>query len=104
LDSTRTSIELEFDQPIVWDDRLKSEFYLDGLKGKVMGGSVSGGGGSGRVLTLKLGEPTMATKITYLKEIDWKQDRLLKGANGIAALTFCNVEMEVSRRSVLGEF
>jgi hypothetical protein len=56
------------------------------------------------VLTLKLGEATMATKITYLKEIDWKQDRLLKGANGIAALTFCNVEMEVSRRSVLGEF
>ena len=104
LDSTRTSIELEFDQPIVWDDRLKSEFYLDGLKGKVMGGSISGGGGSGRVLTLKLGEPTMATKITYLKEIDWKQDRLLKGANGIAALTFCNVEMEVSRGSVLGEF
>jgi hypothetical protein len=28
-----------------------------------------------------------------LKEIDWKQSRLLKGLNGLAALTFCNVEM-----------
>jgi hypothetical protein len=54
----------------------------------VTSGSVSGG-----VLTLELAEPTTATKITYLKEIDWKQSRLLKGLNGLAALTFCNVEM-----------
>ena len=77
----------------VWDERLKSEFYLDGVKGRVSGGSVSG-----RVLTLQLVEPTEATKITYLKEIDWKQDRLLRGTNGIAALTFCNVGMVVSGR------
>ena len=93
LDAKRSSIELEFDQPIVWDERLKSEFYLDGVKGRVSGGSVSG-----RVLTLQLVEPTEATKITYLKEIDWKQDRLLRGTNGIAALTFCNVGMVVSGR------
>jgi hypothetical protein len=93
LDPTRSSIELEFDQQIVWDERLARDFYLDGEKGKVSGGSVSG-----RMLTLHLVEPTEATKITYLKEIDWKQDRLLKGTNGIAALTFCNVGMLVGSR------
>jgi hypothetical protein len=81
-------VRLQFDQPILWDESLAGEFYLDGVKGKVKSGSVSGG-----VLTLELAEPTTATKITYLKEIDWKQSRLLKGLNGLAALTFCNVEM-----------
>jgi hypothetical protein len=42
-------------------------------------------------LTLKLKEPGKATKITYLKEVSWNQEALLLGANGIAALTFCNV-------------
>jgi len=32
-----------------------------------------------------------ARTITYLKEIAWSQDTLLNGANGIAALTFCEV-------------
>ena len=27
----------------------------------------------------------------YLKESEWSQDKLLIGANGIAALTFCDV-------------
>jgi hypothetical protein len=88
LDRTRSVVRLQFDQPILWDESLAGEFYLDGVKGKVKSGSVSGG-----VLTLELAEPTTATKITYLKEIDWKQSRLLKGLNGLAALTFCNVEM-----------
>jgi len=88
LDRTRNVVRLQFDQPILWDESLAGEFYLDGVKGKVKSGSVSGG-----VLTLELAEPTTATKITYLKEIDWKQSRLLKGLNGLAALTFCNVEV-----------
>jgi hypothetical protein len=82
----RDSITLEFDQPIVWDDKLADQFYLDGEKGKVATGNVDG-----PTLTLKLKERSSATKITYLKEIDWNQDTLLLGLNGIAALTFCNV-------------
>jgi len=82
----RDRIELVFDQPVEWNDKLKREFYLDGIRAKIAAGSVSG-----NTLTLELTEPSSATKITYIKEIDWSQDRLLKGTNGLAALTFCNV-------------
>jgi hypothetical protein len=80
------AIALEFDQPVVWTDSLVSEFYLDGEKGKVASGAVSGS-----TVTLKLKEASVAKKITYLKEMNWSQDRLIRGANGIAALTFCEV-------------
>lgn len=84
--SANDAIVLEFDQPVVWKDSLNREFYLDGAKGKVASGAVSGS-----VLTLKLKEASAAKKITYLKEMSWNQQRLLYGENGIAALTFCNV-------------
>ena len=89
FNATRDSIMLEFDQPVVWNDKLVGQFYLDGEKGKVAAGSVTGSS-----LTLKLKVPSTAKKITYLKEIDWNQDTLLNGVNGIAALTFCDVPME----------
>ncbi len=80
------AIALEFDQPVIWSDTLAGQFYLDGEKDKVASGSVAG-----NVLTLKLKEPSAAKTITYLNEISWNQDTLLTGANGIAALTFCEV-------------
>ena len=83
---TRDTIALVFDQPVVWAEALAGQFYLDGQKDKVASGSVSG-----NVLTLKLKEASAAQKITYLKEIAWSQDTLLNGANGLAALTFCDV-------------
>ena len=86
--TARDTIVLGFDQPVAWDDKLAGQFYLDGEKGKVAPGSVAG-----TVLTLKLKEPSAATKIIYLKEIEWNQDTLLTGTNGIAALTFCNVPL-----------
>lgn len=82
----RDAVTLEFDQPVVWSDTLVGQFYLDGEKDKVSSGSVSG-----NVLTLKLKEAAVAKKLTYLKEIAWNQDTLLLGANGLAALTFCDV-------------
>ena len=88
----KDEIALEFDQPVIWDDVLVGEFYLDGVKGMVVSGKVSG-----NVLTLKLKEPSTAGKITYLKETNWNQDRLLLGANGIAALTFAEVEIQSGR-------
>ncbi|MEK0449312.1 MAG: hypothetical protein RL088_1580 [Verrucomicrobiota bacterium] len=90
LSAARDTVVLEFDQPVAWDDKLAGQFYLDGEKGKVASGSVAG-----TVLTLKLTEPTSAKKITYLKEIEWSQEKLLIGANGLAALTFANVPLLV---------
>ncbi len=84
--AARDAIALEFDQPVVWKDSLVNEFRLDGAKGRVASGLVSG-----NVLTLKLKGPIQAGTITYLDEMAWSQDRLLVGRNGIAALTFCNV-------------
>ncbi|MFN9720866.1 MAG: DUF2341 domain-containing protein [Planctomycetota bacterium] len=93
FNAARDSILLDFDQPIVWDDKLVSQFYLDSEQGKVLSGHVQG-----TVLTLRLKEPSAATKITYLKEKAWNQDLLLTGATGIAALTFCNVPIDAAEQ------
>jgi hypothetical protein len=65
------SIDLEFDQPVVWQESIAGEFYLDGQRAKILSGNVSG-----NTLTLK------------------SQSRLLMGENGLAALTFCNVSID----------
>jgi hypothetical protein len=80
---------LEFDQPVKWDDKLVSEFYPDGEKGKVASGSAAGA-----VVTLKLKAPSNAKTLTYIDSATWSQDRLLSGTNGIAALTFCDVPVQ----------
>ncbi|MCE9533181.1 MAG: DUF2341 domain-containing protein [Planctomycetes bacterium] len=79
---------LEFDQPVKWDNSLANQFYLDGAKGKVASGSVAGS-----IITLKLAlaPPSLAKTITYLDSKEWSQKTLLRGENGIAALTFCEV-------------
>ncbi len=84
--SDRTRINLAFDQPVVWTNTLAGEFLIDGVRGKVLGGSVSG-----NLLTLKLAGPSAGRTITYLDSSKWSQARLLKGANDLAALTFCEV-------------
>jgi len=84
---------LEFDQPVVWNDSLVNEFLLNGAKGKVASGVVSG-----NRLTLNLKESTQASKITYLDEMNWKQNNILIGKNRIAALTFCNVPILDERK------
>lgn len=80
----KDEILMEFDQPVKWDDALASEFYLDGAEGMVTSGSVSG-----QVVTLKLNAGSTAKKLTYLDSKSWSQSSLLRGENGIAALTFC---------------
>jgi hypothetical protein len=84
----KDEIALEFDQPITWDDTLAGQFYLDGAKGKIASGRVKG-----NVLTLKLAAPSMAKNITYLDSAAWSQKTLLRGENGLAALTFCEVPL-----------
>ncbi len=85
----KDAVALQFDQPVVWTDSLTGQFYLDGIGGRVASGAVSG-----NVVTLKLKEASAAKKITYLKEMHWSQDTLIWGANGVAALTFCEVPLE----------
>jgi len=84
--ASKKIIALEFDQAMEWDDSLVGEFYLDGVKGLVVSGSVSD-----NVVTLKLQKHSAAHKISYIKEMSWSQERLLAGENQMAALTFCNV-------------
>ena len=87
--AAKDAITLEFDQPVLWMDSLAGQIYLDGGgKDKVASGSVKG-----NVLTLKLKAPATAQRITYLKESAWSQNDLIMGANGIAALTFCDVPL-----------
>ena len=85
-------LALEFDQPVRWDDALAGQFFLEGEGGLVAGGSVDG-----NVLTLRLGKPSAAARITYLKESSWSQDTILVGENGLAALSFCEVPIEADR-------
>jgi hypothetical protein len=82
----RDEIALEFDQPVVWDNALIHQLYLDGVKGRVASGTVAG-----NVLFLKLNGPVAAGTITYLDSREWSDRQLLRGENGIAALTFCEV-------------
>ncbi len=90
--AAQETLALEFDQPVVWADKLAGQFYLDGAMDKIASGSVAG-----NVLTLRLKEASTAKDITYLKEIAWNQDTLLLGANGLAALTFCAVPIANSK-------
>lgn len=82
----KDEVAMEFDQPVKWDTSLVGQFYLDGEKGKVASGVVTGS-----TITLKLIAPTSAKRLAYLDSAAWSQDKLLRGANGIAALTFCEV-------------
>jgi len=82
-------IMMEFDQPVIWNDALVSQFFVDGQKGKIVRGSVVGTG-----VTLTLGAPLTARTITYLDGNAWSPKNLLRGVNGIAALTFCDVPIE----------
>lgn len=79
-------VALAFDQPVIWTKELIDQFYLDGIKDQFASATATG-----NVITLKLKAASRATKITYLKEMSWTQEKLLLGMNGIAALTFCDV-------------
>jgi len=85
--TAKDTITLEFDQPVIWLDALTKQFCLDGEKDKVASGTVNG-----YVVTLKLKSPSTATKITYPGP-NWNQNDLIYGANGITALTFCDVPL-----------
>jgi hypothetical protein len=84
--AAQNEIEIEFDQPVVWKQTLIRDFYLDDKSGDIVSATANG-----KTLLLQLKNSGKATRLTYLKERDWNQDRLLLGTNGLAALTFCDV-------------
>jgi arylsulfatase A-like enzyme len=88
INDKKEQIVMQFDQPMQWDNALSSQFYLDGESGKVASGAASG-----NRITLKLMSASRAQKLTYLDSKSWSQKKLLRGENGIAALTFCDVAL-----------
>ena len=89
----RDELVMEFDQPVKWDDALASQFYLDGTPGKVISGKANGSS-----VTLKLTGSSGAQDITYINGQSWSQKTLLRGENGIAALTFSEVPIILTRK------
>jgi hypothetical protein len=89
VDAQRDHVALEFDQPVVWQTALAEHFALDGARGQVAEAS-----SSGNSLILRLAKPTTARTITYVDGGHWRPGTVLRGANGIAALTFCRVPIE----------
>ena len=89
--ATKNEITLEFDQPMIWKEECKAWIELDGKAALVSSGKVAG-----HAITLQLSAPSRANSISYISGRSWdgKPDKLLYGANGIAALAFSAVTIE----------
>jgi hypothetical protein len=83
------AIELKFDQPVTWAEDPSAQMFLDGRKGEVVSASTQGA-----LVRLKLSAPASAKTLTYVNGDSWTQKSLIRGANGIAALSFCEVPIE----------
>ena len=81
---------LEFDHQVVWADKLVSQFHLDGEPMQVISGSANAS-----QIKLKLKGSSKSKTLTYLDSASWNPDNLLYGSNGLAALTFCDVLIEL---------
>ena len=83
--SARNQIALEFDQNMSWNSFSTVNFYLDRVGGKVTSGSVSG-----KIVKLQLNAASTNQTIDYVVDQYWNgsSSNLLYGTNGISALTF----------------
>ncbi|MFO0869216.1 MAG: DUF2341 domain-containing protein [Pirellulales bacterium] len=90
-DQQHTTVALEFDSPVEWQERLKDQFHFPEGAIRVTDGRVVD-----RELILTLSQPLGGTAptVTYLDSARWHPDNLLYGVNGLAALTFCEVPIE----------
>jgi hypothetical protein len=89
--AAKNEIALDFGQPMTWKDGCDAWFNLDDVKAPI-----SAGKAAGNVITLQLKAPTEAKTVSYLSGKNWdgRPDRLLYGANGIAALALSSVTIE----------
>ena len=91
LGDRKDEIKLVFDQDLKWDEEIIERFYLDDDSAEL-----TAVGGSGKTITLKLAGPTAAKNLTYVRGGKWRQDQsIIWGANDLAALTFCEVPIEL---------
>ena len=91
---TYDAVVLEFDQAVRWEHALASQFRLNGAQTEYVSSSADAGS---TTVTLRLASPTDARTISYIDGDRWSQKTILRGANGIAALTFCEVPIEPKR-------
>ena len=86
----KDEIRLTFDQEVKWDGEIAGRFYLDGKDARLTTDS-----GAGKVLILKMAEPSTAKTLSYIKGDKWRQaDAIVWGRNNLAALTFCEVPIQ----------
>jgi len=83
---SKDELLLTFDQPIDWQPTLVRQFYLDEPSASIVSGQTQG-----HRLRLRLQAPSKGQRLTYLDSKAWNQKQLLRGVNGLAALTFCEV-------------
>ena len=89
----RDEIQLTFDQSVKWEDEVARRFYLDGIAADLIAVS-----GTGKTINLKLAGRSTAQTLTYIKGGKWRpEDAIIRGANNIAALTFCEVPIRPAR-------
>lgn len=94
--TNRNEIALVFGQNVAWTNNAATNlFYLDYVSPAApgMAGKVASGSASNNMIKLQLNGPSTNKTITYVVGGTWGSDqsRLIKGSNGIAALTFCAV-------------
>jgi hypothetical protein len=84
---------------MIWNAASQASLYLDDKAA-----AISTGAAMGNTIVLQLTTPTTAKTISYLKGRDWNgtPEPLLRGANGIAALTFCEVPLREVEAAPLG--
>ena len=89
--ASQNEIALEFGQPMAANSAAKVNFYLDRIASKVSSLTASG-----NVIKLQLTGSSTAQRIDYLEDAIWdgSSGSLLRGSNGIAALTFADVLIE----------
>ena len=86
-------ITLTFDQEVKWDVEIIERFSLDDLSADLIAV-----GGSGRIITLKLADPSTAKTLSYVNGGKWREeDAIIWGSNNIAALTFCEVPIRPAK-------
>ncbi|WP_162658469.1 DUF2341 domain-containing protein [Tuwongella immobilis] len=84
---------LEFDQPVVWDDAVMGNFQVDGDAKRIRAGKAIG-----NRLELELRSPMASGTVSYLDGAAWNPKQVLRGKNGIAALTFWEVPIRPMSR------
>ena len=91
LSDRKDEIKLVFDQEVKWEEEIIERFYLNDDSAKVTAVD-----GSGKTITLKLTGPSIAKNLSYVRGGKWRQDQsIIWGTNDLAALTFCEVPIEL---------